>query len=79
MGRENSGNYNSLLLIGWLLYIVTSACQTMAVATPTAIIAGGMIPIVPVISATITRTANGARDALPKQAIMDTMTKGTAL
>jgi len=48
-------------------------------ANPTAIIAGAKIERLPVISATISMTANGAREMLPKQHIMPTITKGAGL
>ncbi len=48
----------------------------MSVARPTASIAGTISESVPVISATINITASGAREMLPKQAIMPTITYG---
>ena len=47
----------------------------MSVATPTAISAGARTSMDPVISATINITAMGAREMLPKQAIIPTITK----
>ena len=43
-------------------------------ASPTATMAGARIDRLPVISATISITASGAREMLPKQHIMPTIT-----
>ena len=48
-------------------------------ASPTASMAGARIETLPVISATINITASGAREILPKQHIMPTITYGAGL
>ena len=61
-------------LVSWLRYIVSSLCRTINHAMPTAIMAGVKMERLPVISATINMTANGAREMPPKQLIMPTIT-----
>ena len=56
--------------------MVSSLRRTISVASPTATIAGTMRVSVPVISATISMTASGAREMLPKHDIIPTMTYG---
>ena len=61
-------------LFSWLRYIVSSLWRTISHEMPTAIMAGVRMDRLPVISATISMTANGAREMPPKQHIMPTMT-----
>jgi len=49
---------------------VSSLRRTMSQAIPTAIIAGASMERLPVISATMSMTASGAREMPPKQHIM---------
>jgi len=54
--------------------MVASARRTMSHEIPTAIIAGASMARLPVISATMSISASGAREMPPKQHIMPTMT-----
>jgi len=64
----------SARLASWLRYMVSSLRRTMSQASPTAIMPGSMTEMLPVISATISITASGAREMLPKQHIIPTIT-----
>ena len=64
----------SMRLRSWLWYIDRS--PTTTVATPIAIIAGGSISRLSVISATISSRARGACATLPNRATMPTITNG---
>ena len=59
--------------------MVSSLRRTMNQASPTAIMAGARIERLPVISATISMTASGAREMPPKQHIIPTITYGAGL
>ena len=61
-------------LFSWLRYMVSSLWRTISHEMPTAIMAGVRMDRLPVISATMSMTANGAREMPPKQLIMPTIT-----